>query len=483
MSKQNSLYVRWIFGTGIYMGLNKLPEYKEGKEGEKVAILGAGYVGLVSGVGFAYHGNKVTVTDVVKDKVDLINKGKAPFYEPGLDDLLSKLVKEKLLSASNDIEREVKDAKYIFICVGTPMKEDGSINLEYIRSASISIGKGMKGSKDYKVIVAKSTIIPTTTEKVIIPIIEEESGKKAGKDFGVCMNPEFLAEGNALNGALNPDRIVIGAYDKKSAEYLQKLYKPFECPKLCVDLRAAEMIKYASNSFLATKISFSNEIANICEKYGVDVYQVMEGVGLDYRINPRFLRAGLGFGGSCFPKDVSALVHAAEEVGVNPKILNAVLEVNSHQPSRAVELAESVLGNLKGKRIAILGLSFKPETDDVRFTRALPIIELLTRKGAVSVAYDPKAINNFKEYTKDKKLNIKYAKSVIEALKDADGVIIQNEWSEFKNLTAKDFNGMKTKVVIDGRRILDGTALEKKGIIYRGIGWKDNKELIYATLK
>ncbi|MEM2899955.1 MAG: nucleotide sugar dehydrogenase, partial [Thermoplasmata archaeon] len=197
------------------MEMNKL------SEGSKIAILGAGYVGLVSGVGFAYHGNKVMVADVVKEKVELINKGKSPFYEPGLDDLLSKLVKEKLLYASNDIESTVKDAKYIFICVGTPMNDDGSINLEYIRSAALSIGKGIKGCKDYKVIVAKSTIIPTTTEKVIIPIIEKESGKKAGKDFGVCMNPEFLAEGDALNGALKPDRIVIGALDKKSAEYLE----------------------------------------------------------------------------------------------------------------------------------------------------------------------------------------------------------------------------------------------------------------------
>ncbi len=455
----------------------------KGNGKHNIAMIGAGYVGLVSGVGFAYHGNRVTIVDVLEDKVEKINKGASPFYEPGLDDLVNKLVNGNKLRATTDLDKAVHDAEFIFICVGTPMSDDGAINLDYIRSSARSIGNALKGTKDYKVIVAKSTIVPSTTEKVIVPAVEKASGKIAGRDFGVCMNPEFLAEGDALKGALEPDRIVIGALDNKSGDALEGLYAPFKCPKLRVDLRAAEMIKYASNSFLATKISFSNEVANICEKYGVDVYQVMDGVGLDFRINPRFLRAGVGFGGSCFPKDVSALAHAAEDAGVTPAILKAVLEINDRQPYRAVELVEGVLRSLKGKRIAILGLSFKPDTDDIRFTRALPIIEALTGKGAISVAYDPKGMPNFKALTKGKKLNIEYANSAREALDGADAAIIQNEWSEFKKLTAMDFKRMRTPVVIDGRRILDGISLEKAGVTYRGIGWKGNKETILKRLK
>ena len=435
----------------------------------KISIIGAGYVGLTTGVAFAEHDFNVVCVDKIKKKVENLNMGIPPFYEQGLNRMLKKLVNKGLIKGSTELEKNVKNSDVSFICVGTPSLPDGSIGLEYVKDAAKEIGKALKEKKDYHLAVVKSTVIPLTTEKIVLPLIEKYSKKKIGKKFGVCMNPEFLREGNALNDALHPDRIVVGEYDKKSGDTLMKLYKNFKCRKMRTNLRTAEMIKYASNSFLATKISYANEMANICEKFGVDVYDVMKGVGLDKRIAPYFLNAGCGFGGSCFKKDISAIVAASKSKRYKPKLLEKVLEMNETQPFQLIRMAESVLGNLKGKKIALLGLSFKPDTDDVRETRALPIAKKLLKKGVKIVAYDPKAMENFKNLIN----GIDYAKNAKDALKDADVCIIQSDWKEFKELKTEDFKRMRKQIVVDGRRTFEPEILLRNGIIYRGIGWRN----------
>lgn len=439
----------------------------------KISIIGAGYVGLTTGIAFAKHPFNVVCVDKIKEKIESLNNGIASFYEPGLNKLLKKLTGKGLIKGTTNLTDAVKSSNISFICVGTPPRPNGSISLEYVKDATKNVGKALK-KKGYHLVVVKSTVTPLTTEKIILPLIEKYSGKKAGRDFGLCMNPEFLREGNALNDALHPDRVVIGEYDKKSGNVLMELYKGFKCRKLRTNLRTAEMIKYASNSFLATKITFANEMANICEKFGIDVYEVMKSVGLDKRISPHFLNAGCGFGGSCFKKDISAIVSASKSKNYTPKLLESVLDMNETQPLRLIRMAESVLGNLKNKKIALLGLSFKQETDDVRETRALPVVKKLLEKGVKIVAYDPKAINNFKELIRHR--NIVYAESAKAALQKVDACIIQTAWEEFKDLRPKDFKVMKTPVVIDGRRTFDNTEIfAKKGIVYLGIGWKYNK--------
>ncbi|MFQ6056935.1 MAG: UDP-glucose dehydrogenase family protein [Methanosarcinales archaeon] len=454
----------------------------------KVSIIGMGPVGLVTGAVFAKHGHEVVVADIDREKVNTLNKGEAPFYEPGLDNLVKDLVSKKLLRGllrpPNDTEnlrayyKSIIDTDITFICVGTPSNPDGSMNLDYIEKSSIDIGTALKNKKDYHVVVSKSTVVPGTTENVILKLIEEYSSKRRGVDFGACSNPEFLLEGNALAGALNPDRIVIGELDKRSGDVLMALYSDFDekIPRLRVDIRTAEMIKYASNSLLATKISFANEMANICEKFGIDVYEVMEGVGLDFRINPRFLRAGVGFGGSCFPKDVKAIANAARSKELNTPLLDSVLKINEYQPIHAVELAEIAAGDLKNKEVCILGLSFKPDTDDVRETRALPILMKLIEKGCRVTGYDPntKAMDDFRKLFHESPMN--FASSLEEAIKNKDIVIIQNEWEDFKKLEPKFFKTLmrENPIVIDGRRIYDPELFLNEGIKYKGIGWKRN---------
>ncbi|MBU4501654.1 MAG: UDP-glucose/GDP-mannose dehydrogenase family protein [Nanoarchaeota archaeon] len=440
----------------------------------KIAIIGAGYVGVTTAVAFAKGSVNVVCVDKVMEKIENLNKGFAPFYERGLNKKLKKLVNKGLLKGSTNLEKAVKNSDVSFICVGTPSLPNGSIGLEYVKDVAKDIGKALENKKGYPLIVVKSTVAPLATEKVVLPLLEKYSGKKAGKDFGICMNPEFLREGSALNDALYPDRIVIGEYDKKSGNTLMKLYREFKCKKLRTNLRTAEMIKYASNSFLATKISYANEIANICEKFGIDVYDVTKSVGLDKRISPYFLNAGCGFGGSCFKKDLSAIISAAKSKGYRPKILETILEINETQPLQLIRIAESALGNLKGKKIALLGLSFKPETDDIRETRALPIAKALLKKGARITAYDPKAMNNFKKLVRHK--NIVYAKSAKDALKDRDACIIQSDWSEFKKLEINDFRLMRKQIIIDGRRTFTDKDIDRfinNKIIYLGIGWKN----------
>lgn len=420
----------------------------------RISIIGSGYVGLVTGIGFAELGNDVIFIDVDENKVKLINEGKPHFYEKDLEKLM---LRNRHQYRATTNYKDVLNTDITFICVGTPSKENGSIDLRFVESASREIGKVLNNKDDFHVIVVKSTVLPGTTENIVKPIIEMESDKMAFRDFGLAVNPEFLREGNAVEDFFHPDRIVIGVRDKKTRSILEELYKPFNCPKLITDIKTAEMIKYASNAFLATKISFANEIGNICKKLGIDVYEVFRGVGLDHRINPSFFRAGIGFGGSCFPKDLKALIKKAEELGEEPKILKAVMEVNEQQPLKMIELLKKHVPNLDGKTISVLGLAFKPETDDVRESRAIPIIEALLKENAKVIAYDPKAMHNFAKLFPQ----IKYAKSGEEVLSKSDAILIVTEWKEFEQLDYKD------KIVIDGRRI--EKAREAK--VYEGICW------------
>jgi len=421
----------------------------------KICIIGAGYVGMVTGVCFADSGNEVTFIDIDRRKVDKINNLSPPIYEEGLEEMLKR--NGERIKATTDYS-SLSDADVIFICVGTPSRNDGGINLEYVREAVKNIGEHA-GDK-WKIVVVKSTVLPGTTEKMVVPLLEKITGMKAGIDFGISMNPEFLREGKAIHDFMHPDRIVIGAYDKKSEETLRKLYEPFDAPIFVTTPTTAEMIKYASNAFLATKISFANEIGNFCKKLGIDTYDVMKAVGMDHRISPYFLDSGAGFGGSCFPKDVKALITAGNEMDCEMSILSSVMEVNDKQPLKMIELLEKHLGNLGGKKIAVLGLSFKAETDDVRESRSIPVIEKLIEKNAIVSAYDPLAMENMKKIFDE----IEYCSTSDDALRNAYGCLVMTDWKEFEHA---NFKSMKNPIVIDGRRIVK----EKEGLIYEGICW------------
>ncbi len=428
-----------------------------------ISVIGTGYIGLITGAGFAGKGNKVVCVDVIKEKVDLINSGKSPVYEKGLDEIIKKNI-GKNLTATTSIIGAVLNSDVTFICVGTPLNSDGSSDLRYIKDASEDIGKILAKKNSYHVVVVKSTVLPGTTENIVIPSLEKNSKKNAGKDFGVAMNPEFLREGVALEDFLKPDRIVIGSIDKRSGDLIEKLYSGFnvaESKILRTNLKTAEMIKYASNAFLATKISFINEIGNICKELGIDVYDVAKGISLDHRIGPYFLNAGLGFGGSCFPKDVKALVYEAKKLGYEPELLNSVLNVNSRQPEILLKIAKRKIGNFRNKKIAILGLAFKKDTDDVRDTQSFPVIEWLLKEGAIIEVYDPKAEENTRRIFGDK---IRYANLADGALENSELALILTEWDEFSNL---DFSKMKEKIVIDARNVVKN----RDNIDYEGICW------------
>jgi UDPglucose 6-dehydrogenase len=358
----------------------------------------------------------------------------------------------------NQPDEAVLQTDLTFNAVGTPSEPDGSINLQYIKQSTQEIGKALNKKDTYHVVVVKSTVVPGTTQNTVKPILEKQSKKHCRTDFGLCMNPEFLRQGSALVDTLNPDRIVIGEHDKKSGDTLESLYRNFyrekAPPTIRTNLSTAELIKYANNAFLATKISFINAIANICEKIPeADVNTVAKSMGLDKRIGPLFLNAGLGYGGSCFPKDVKALIAYSKTLGYNPELLDAVENINKTQPQKAVQLCKKLLGDLKSKKIAVLGLSFKPNTDDMREARSIPIINQLLKEGANITAYDPVAVPAAKTIFKNK---IQYASSTIECFKNADCCILVTEWDEFKKLKPEDFKqNMKNPTLIDGRRIFN----------------------------
>jgi len=434
-----------------------------------IAVIGGtGYVGLTTAVCLASRGHLTFCVGRSKEKIEKISKGFPIIYEESLEEMLKEVLAIGKLTLTADLEKAVLNSDISFICVGTPSKTDGSIDLSQIREVSEKIGQALAKKNNYHVIVVRSTVVPGTTEELVIPILERFSGKNAGVDFGVCMNPEFLREGQAIEDFLLPKNIgiVIGEFDKRSGDILFELYKVFDAEIMRTSIRTAEMVKYARNSYLAKDVSFANEIANICQKCGADYLAVKKGMEMDARIGRgRFLDAGAGFGGSCFPKDVRALVAKAVEIGVEPKLLKATLEVNELQPYKLIELAKQTVGELKGRKIAVLGLAFKPDTDDMREAVSIKVINALLEEGAKVCAYDPQALDNARKFFGDR---IVYAKGVEEALENADTCLIVTEWPEFAN--AKLYNQMRLKVIIDGRRVLDPNNLSS-GFIYHALGF------------
>ena len=424
-----------------------------------ISVIGVGYVGLCTAVGFASRGYTVVCSDVDAGKVEKVKNGVPPFHEPKLPQMLEKSIRKGYLTCLvNQTQAAVLGTDITYVAVGTPSKADGSIDLKYIEESSHEIGKALQKKSKYHVVLVKSTVVPGTTQNTVKPILEAESIKTCGKDFGLCMNPEFLRQGSAFQDTSNPDRVVIGSFDEKSGNTIERLYTEFYHPNvpriIRTSLATAELIKYASNAMLATKISFINTIANICEEIpGADVKIVATAMGLDKRIGPLFLDAGLGYGGSCFPKDVKALIACSKAVGYTPELLDSVEDVNHLQPLKAVELCRRKLGGLEGKRIAVLGLAFKPDTDDMREARVIPIVNQLLYEGAHVSAYDPVAVEAAKTIFGNK---IFYADSAINCLRDADCAILVTEWAEFKKLTPEDFKkNMRQPILIDGRRIFD----------------------------
>ena len=408
----------------------------------KVSIVGTGYVGLVTGLCLAELGNEVVCIDVVPAKVQSIMEGRAPIYEPGIDGLLERHLRSGLFRATMDMG-EVASTDVTFIAVGTPSREDGSLDLGYVRTAAQSIGEALASKEGYHVVVVKSTVTPTTTDAVVGPVVESSSGKRIGDSLGIASNPEFLKEGMAIDDFMNPDRVVIGASDARAADLVRSLYSSFDCPILTVPTATAEMIKVASNSFLATKISFVNEVGNICKDMGIDMRQVAEGMGLDARIGKQFLRAGCGFGGSCFPKDVAGLAAEAERRGLRPRVMRAALDVNAEQPLRLLELLDRRL-DVRGRAVAVLGLAFKPFTDDIREASSLKVVGGLLERGASVRAYDPKAMDNFRRAYPD----VTYCSSAQECLRGADVALIVTEWPEFA--PPETYGDM---LVVDGRGV------------------------------
>ena len=421
----------------------------------RIAVIGTGYVGAVTGVCLAELGHQIIFVGRDQRKLDLIKAGKSPIFEPGLDQLLQK--NQKRITATIDLPEAIRKTALTFICVGTPSNTDGSIDLQQVNEVAIAIGKSLASEKKYHTIIVKSTVLPGTTESLVIPLLEQESKKKACVDWGIASNPEFLKEGTAVEDFFHTDRIVIGTNDRKTRLALEKLYKPVKAPVFATTIRTSEMIKYASNAFLATKISFANEIGNLCKIMGIDTQEVFSGVGLDRRIGPDFFRSGIGFGGSCFPKDVRALIAGAKKSGIQLSLLESAMAVNERQPLKLFGLLRNHVPDLQGKTIGILGLAFKPDTDDIRESRAIPVIEYLILHGARVIVYDPLAMDNFRKLYPE----IVYASSAEEIL-TSDAVLIVTEWREFEDL---DYSG---RIVIDGRRV---DAARATAAIYEGVCW------------
>jgi len=438
-------------------------------EVENIGIIGLGYVGLTTGVGFASLGFNVIGIDINKKNVEKVNSGRINFFEPGVEPLLNELLKKNRFKASTDYN-EIINCKIIFICVGTPSKENGECDLRFIKSVAVEIGKILDKMNNNPIIIVKSTVPPDTTQFTVLPLLLKHSKKQVGKDFSVAMSPEFLKEGNALNDFLHPDRIVIGAYDNDTAQFLENFFKIFKSKiYITKNVSTAEMIKYANNAFLSTKISFINEMANICRTFkNVDVSEIATGIGLDDRISDKFLRAGCGFGGSCYQKDVKALISFAKNGNYTASLLSSVLLVNDNQAKITVDILKEAIPDLRNKKIAILGLAFKPETSDMREASSIRIINLLQKEENVKItAYDPKALEEAHKIFGD---SINYAKSSKECVSGADACLIVTEWDEFKKLKPEFFiENMKTPIIVDGRKIYDFEAFNKK-LTYYEIG-------------
>ena len=420
----------------------------------RLSIIGTGYVGLVTGACFAKLGHHVICVDVDPEKIQKIRNGISPIYEEGLDNLLQ-AHKDKI-TATTDYTTAIQNSDVTFLCVGTPSLPTGAIDLSFLKEATKQVATVLKNKKTWHLIVVKSTVVPGTTQDIVLPLLEKYSGKKVSSAIGLAMNPEFLKEGAAIQDFFNPDRIVIGSTDTKSKNTLRELYKEFHSPLVETTLSAAEMIKYASNCFLATKISLINEIGNLCKTLGIDTYEVADGMGLDKRIGRAFLDSGIGWGGSCFGKDVNALIALAKEKQLPCRIMDSTVWVNDQQPLRLLTLLQKHIPQLAGKTIGILGLSFKPNTDDIRDSRAIPIVQELLRKGARVKAFDPQAMDAFRQQFPQ----ITYCSSAQEVL-DSDALLLLTNWDEFKKL---DY---RTSIVIDGRRVKEA----QKAKVYEGVCW------------
>lgn len=433
----------------------------------KLCVLGTGYVGLVTGACFADLGSEVHLMDIDQSRIDGLKKGIMPIYEPGLEQLVAQNVKSGRLSFTTDIAEALDGAEFAFIAVGTPSGGEGEADLQYVRMAAETIAD----LANTPIVVVNKSTVPVGTGDWVSDIIRK---RRAGKplDFSVVSNPEFLREGSAINDFMMPDRVILGSLDQDAAARVSHLYDSLRCPIMITDLRTAEMIKYASNAFLATRISFINEIATICEELGADVNQVAQGMGMDKRIGRAFLDAGLGWGGSCFPKDVKALAHMAVIHGSNPQLLQAVMEINRNQRRRALLRLRKELGNLDEKVIGVLGLSFKPNTDDIREAPAIELIHLLENEGAIVQSYDPQAMENAKSSLP----NIRFCNSPYEVAQNADALVLATEWNEFKQL---DFERiaqlMRGKVILDGRNLWDPDRMREMGFAYYGVGRPNNK--------
>ncbi len=428
-----------------------------------VSVIGSGYVGLVTGACLSELGNKVICADNNAKKIADLKKGIIPIYEPGLKELVAINTKKNRLKFSSSIKEAIKSADIIFIAVGTPPLENGEADLTSIENVARNIAENMTG---YRLIVEKSTV-PVETGKWVKHTIETYVKKKT--DFDVASNPEFLREGQAINDFMHPDRIVIGVESKKARELLTNLYKPLNAPIVVTDIKSAELIKHASNSFLATKISFINAVSRICDKVGADIEEVAKGIGMDKRIGPGFLNAGIGYGGSCFPKDLDAFITISEKVGYDFGLLKAVKKVNELQKNFFLNKIKENLWIVKDKKIAVLGLSFKPDTDDIRSAPALDIINSLKLEGAKLRVYDPQAMQRTKEFFPD----IKYCKDSYDACQGADALIVLTEWDEFKALDfAKIKKLLHRPLIIDGRNVYDPLQLKNLGFTYISIGRK-----------
>ncbi len=434
-----------------------------------ITIIGSGYVGLVTGVCLAHIGHHVICVDNNKDKIKKLQQGHIPIYEPGLEEMLSACRKKKRIRFSSSVEEAARKSEVIFIAVGTPSKANGDADLTYVEHVARQIAQHMDS---YKLIVEKSTV-PAETGKKIRRTIHLNLPRKYKKehkvllDFDVASNPEFLKEGSAVHDFMNPDRIVIGVESKKAEQMLREIYKPLKAKIVVTNIASAEMIKHASNSFLATKISFINAIAQICDRVGADVIKVAEGMGMDKRIGRQFLDAGIGYGGSCFPKDVDAFIRLSEKSRYDFSLLKEVRKINEQQKQWFVHMIEEKLWNIKDKTIGILGLAFKPNTDDIRNSAALDIIDVLQKEGAKIRAYDPKAMDNARATLK----GVKCCRDLYEVAEGCDCLLLLTEWAQFKDANFIQMrDSMSQAVIFDGRNFLDGEQLTRMGFEYHGIG-------------
>lgn len=429
-----------------------------------IAVIGTGYVGLVTGACFAEFGVDVTCVDVDTSKIEKLNKGVIPIYEPGLDQIVEKNVKAGRLHFTTDIKSAVEGARVVFLAVGTPPKGDGSPDMSYYQQAAKDVADAMNG---YKVLVTKSTV-PIGTGKWLREFVS--ANLKTQTDFGVASNPEFLREGAAIDDFMRPDRVVIGSNEDEAIEVMKELYRPLyliETPIVITSLEAAELIKYAANAFLATKITFINEIANLCDAIGCDVHDVARGMGMDNRIGRKFLHPGPGYGGSCFPKDTRALTTVADQFGVETRIVDAVIEANERQRDAMIPKIESLVGDLRGKKVGVLGLSFKPETDDMRESPAIEIVHAMIERGATVRAFDPVAMDEARHFLN----GIEYATDEYDAIDGADALVIITEWNQFRALDMEKVKQLlKAPKIADLRNIYEPGDMREMGFDYVGVG-------------